>query len=180
MPSTIGRLSALTSRTSRVTQARPVAELDARRILPLGAVEVARQRNIRVAGLRGGRQSSSAAVSATFRSAPTGRRRPPQRTNWRRSPEAGARDRPAGRDGRRPAHRLAPPRAVVAAQGLVKHLAHAVQTLKLIAVDTIGILDHAGDGECVMGRELRKEMRTRRKQLLRAGGVSRDRSSPCG
>ena len=47
------------------------------------------------------------------------------------------------------------------AQVLVEHLAHAVQALEFVAVDAAGILDHARDGERVVGGELRKQPRAR-------------------
>ena len=47
---------------------------------------------------------------------------------------------------------------------LVERLAHAVQALELETLDAAGILDHAGDGERVVGGELRKKTAARRKQ----------------
>ncbi len=51
-------------------------------------------------------------------------------------------------------------------QRRVKRLAHAVQALEFEAVDAAGILDNAGDGQRIVGRELRKQM------VPRAAGVS--------
>ena len=48
------------------------------------------------------RRSRSAGASGYRRSAPTDRRRPRRRTNWRRFPRAAAPDKRAGRDNRRP------------------------------------------------------------------------------
>src|SRR5262249_13136702 len=55
---------------------------------------------------------------------------------------------------------------------LIKHLAHAVQALELVAFHPAGILDHARHGERVVGGELRIEARPRRQQLARAGGIA--------
>ena len=57
-------------------------------------------------------------------------------------------------------------------QRLVEHLAHAVQALELVALDPARILDHARDGERVVGGELRVEMRARGQAVARAGGVA--------
>ncbi len=65
-------------------------------------------------------------------------------------------------------------------QQLVEHLAHAVQALELVAFDAAGILDHARDGERIVGGELRIEARPRGQELARADAGSRDRSWPCG
>ena len=57
-------------------------------------------------------------------------------------------------------------------QRLEERLAHAVEPLEFEAFDAAGILDHAGDGERVMGGELRKQPRACGKQLLHAGHVA--------
>ena len=51
-------------------------------------------------------------------------------------------------------------------QRRIKRFAHAVQALELVTVDAAGILDHAGDGERIMGGELRKDARARGEKLL--------------
>ena len=61
---------------------------------------------------------------------------------------------------------------VIGEQELVEHLAHAVQALELVALDAAGVFDHAGDGERVVGGELRIEPRPRGEQLARAGGIA--------
>ena len=50
------------------------------------------------------------------------------------------------------------------AQGGVERLAHAVQSLKFVAPHAACGLDHARDGERVMGCELRKDARPRGEQ----------------
>ena len=60
-----------------------------------------------------------------------------------------------------------------AMQRLVERLAHAVQPLKLEAVDAAGILDHAGDGERIVGGELRKQTAACREQASDAGHVAK-------
>ena len=57
-------------------------------------------------------------------------------------------------------------------QRRVKRLAHAVEPLEFESFDAAGSLDHAGDGERVMGGELRKNARSRGEQLLDAGHVA--------
>ena len=64
---------------------------------------------------------------------------------------------------------MAADRRVDAAGGLrqfrqqrrVERLAHAVEPLKFVALDAAGVLDHARDGERVVGGELRKYSRSR-------------------
>ena len=56
-------------------------------------------------------------------------------------------------------------------QRLVERLAHAVQPLELIAFDAARLLDHARDGERVVGRKLRIEMRPSGEQLGHASHV---------
>ena len=64
-------------------------------------------------------------------------------------------------------------------QRLVERLAHAVQPLKFEALDAAGVLDDAGDGQRVVGGELRiKRARAPRAASWRRP-CSRDRSSPC-
>ena len=53
-------------------------------------------------------------------------------------------------------------------QRLVERLAHAVQALELVALDTAGFLDHRRDRERVVGGELRKQPRPRRQQFARS------------
>ncbi len=91
-------------------QARAIAELHAGRIAPRRSVEVARQRDARIACVRWAHRSGSADAPAASRPAPKDRRRPRRKRNWRRSRAGGARDRRADRGGRRPAHRPAPRR----------------------------------------------------------------------
>ena len=57
-------------------------------------------------------------------------------------------------------------------QRLVERLAHAVQALELVALDAARLLDHARDGQRVVGGELRIETRPRGEQLARAGHVA--------
>ena len=57
----------------------------------------------------------------------------------------------------------------VAQQRLVERLAHAVEALEFVAVDAARRLDHARDGERIVGGDLRIEPRPRREQL--AGAV---------
>ena len=61
---------------------------------------------------------------------------------------------------------------VIGEQEFVKRLAHAVETLELIAFNAAGILDHACYGERIVGGELRIKPRPRRKQLARASRVA--------
>ena len=56
----------------------------------------------------------------------------------------------------------------VGEQRLVERLAHAVQALELVALGAAGILDHAGDGQRVVGGELRIEPRPRAPAACRA------------
>ena len=51
-------------------------------------------------------------------------------------------------------------------QRCIERLAHAVQPLEFESFDAAGILDHAGDGERVMGGELRIKTRPCAEQLL--------------
>ena len=90
----------------QAAEARAVAELDAaRNCARSGAIEIARQRDIRMA--RAGARPRSAAADArgSRQSAPPDRPRPRRTTSSRRSRAAAAPDRRAGRDVRRPAHR---------------------------------------------------------------------------
>ena len=57
-------------------------------------------------------------------------------------------------------------------QRCVKRLAHAVQPLKLEPFHAAGILDHAGDGERVVGGELRKNTRSCAEERSRASHVA--------
>ena len=57
-------------------------------------------------------------------------------------------------------------------QRRIERLTHAVQALKLVALDAAGVLDDAGDGERVVGGELRVKAIARRDQLLDAGHVA--------
>ena len=57
-------------------------------------------------------------------------------------------------------------------QRLVERFAHAVQALELEAIHAARIFDDAGDGERIMGGELRKQARPRREQPFRAGHVA--------
>ena len=45
----------------------------------------------------------------------------------------------------------------VGQQRRVQRFAHAVESLELETLDAAGVLDHAGDGERVVGGELRKK-----------------------
>ncbi len=56
-------------------------------------------------------------------------------------------------------------------QAIVEGLAHAVQALELVAVDAARPGDDRGDGERVVGRELRVENRPQLQELLGAGHV---------
>ena len=60
---------------------------------------------------------------------------------------------------------------MILAAARVERLAHAMQALELVAVVAAGPLDDGGDGERVVGRELREEARPQRQQLARAGDV---------
>ena len=145
------------------------------------AIEIARQRNARMARLRWRRAIQSCGrFRIVARPAPPDRPRPTRTTSWRRSPAAGAPDRRAGRDARRPARRRGRRRRLLGEQRLVERLAHAVQALELVAFDAAGLLDHARDGERVVGGELRIETRPRGEQLCARRPCRRDRSSPCG
>ena len=57
-------------------------------------------------------------------------------------------------------------------QRLVERLAHAVQALELVARDAARLLDHGGDGERVVGGELRIDVAARRQQPAHAGDVA--------
>ena len=59
------------------------------------------------------------------------------------------------------------------AQRVVKRLAHAVEPLKLEAVDAAGVLDDAGDRERIVGGELRIKPVARGEQFLHAGHVAK-------
>ena len=54
----------------------------------------------------------------------------------------------------------------------IERLTHAVQALKLKALDVAGVLNDAGDGERVVGGELRVKAVARRDQLLDTGHVT--------
>ena len=56
-------------------------------------------------------------------------------------------------------------------QAAVERLAHAMQALELVARDSLGALDDRGDGQRVVGRELREDARPQRKEALGAGHV---------
>ena len=62
---------------------------------------------------------------------------------------------------------------LVGEQRVVESFAHAMQALKLIAFNPAGILDDAGDGERVVGSELRQQVRSCGEQLFRAGHVAK-------
>src|SRR5438309_10004269 len=57
-------------------------------------------------------------------------------------------------------------------QQAIKHLAHAMQALELVAFDAARLLDDAGDGERIMGGKLRVEPCPRAEQLARANGIA--------
>ncbi len=65
-------------------------------------------------------------------------------------------------------------------QRLVQRLAHAVQALEFVAFDAARLLDHARDGQRVVGGELRIEPRPRRAAACARRPCRTDRSSPCG
>ena len=57
-------------------------------------------------------------------------------------------------------------------QGCIKCIAHAVQALKFVPLDTAGALDDAGDGERIMGGELRINVIAQREQTVGAGEIT--------
>ena len=57
-------------------------------------------------------------------------------------------------------------------QRAVERFAHAVEALELETLDAAGVLDHAGDGERIVGGELRIEPPARRQQFFHAGHVA--------
>ncbi len=149
-----------------------VAEFDAGGIAPLRAVKVARQGNLRVArvarvadaGLRTLEQRRDRHRGIGGNRHEGGIRAVFQETPHEISQKiAMAADRSVD-----PARRF----GVVGEQEPVEHLAHAVQSLELVAFDAAGIFDHARHGERVVGGELRVEPRPRREQLARAGGIA--------
>ena len=52
-------------------------------------------------------------------------------------------------------------------QRLVERLAHAVQALEFVSLDAARLLDHARDGERIVGGELRKEHAAARRAASR-------------
>ena len=168
-----------TSATSASRLARSPNSMPAR-AAPFRPIEVARQRNFAIARLCGVRDPAL---------------RPAQDFGDRHARVGGDRD-----EGRvraifqEPAHQIseqiamAADRRVDAAGGVgkfgeqrvVERLAHAVETLELEAVDAAGVLDHAGDGERIVGGELRIEPVARGEELFSRRPCSRDRSWPCG
>ena len=55
---------------------------------------------------------------------------------------------------------------------VIKRLAHAMKTLEFESRNAAGVLDHAGDGECVVSGELRKKPVARGQELFYAGHVA--------
>ncbi len=133
-----------------------LAEFDAGRILPLGPIKIARQRDFPIA--RRARVGDQAL-------------RPAQDLRDRHIRIGGSRhERGIGAVLKEPPHQISeeiaivPDRGIDAAGGvgkfgnerIVERFAHAVETLEFVTLDAVGILDDAGDGKCVMGGELRK------------------------
>ncbi len=152
-------------------QRHAVAELDAGRIQPRRPVQVARQRDMRMAGVRrvadpglrpfqdildrhawvggGGDERGVCAVL----------QQPPNEIGQQIAMAADRRIDPA----RRARH--------VGEQRLIQHLAHAMQALEFVALGATGLLDHARHRQRVVGGELRIEPGPRPQQLPHAGHV---------
>ena len=154
-------------------EARTFAELDTGRVAAIRRIEIARQRNVRIARIA---RAGDAAL------------RPAQYLLDRHARIGG--DRNEGRVGavfQKPPHQIGQEIAVAAdrrinaaghlgqfgEQRLVERFAHAVQALELEAVYAARVFDDAGDSERIMGGELRKQARPRREQPLHAGHVAK-------
>ncbi len=141
-----------------------VAEFDSRRILAFGLIEIARQRDARMAGV-------SRAGDPMLR--------PPQHVSDRNGRIRGERnERRIGAIFQQAADQIGQQIGVAAdrrvnaahhirqivAQRVVQRLAHAVQALKFVAVNAAGIFDDAGNSQRIVGRKLRIKPRPRRQQ----------------
>ena len=174
-PSTIGARAAPLRHAARCSRAAPQlgarGRIRCRASCGAPAVEVRRQRDAGVAASAAAFEQLGRADGAAARPAHPGRRRRRRTTSWRRSPAAGAPDRRAGRDGRRPARRCGTAHRSVLAARLVERLAHAVQALELEALGLAGHLDDGRDGQRVVRGKLRIERGRAASRRLRGGEV---------
>ena len=180
-PSTSG--AALPARSAKVSRRRAPRRNSASRLArspnstpaeaaPLRLIKVARQRNFAVARLL---RVGDAAL------------RPAQNFRDRHVRIGGDRDeRRIGAVLQKPPHQISEQIAIAAdrridaaggvgkfgEQRIVERFAHAVEPLKLETLDAAGVFDHAGDGERVMGGELRKQPSARGEQFFDAGHVA--------
>ena len=153
-------------------EACAIAELDAGGVAPVRLIEIARQRNFCIARVAGARHPAL---------------RPAQNLFDRHAFVGGDRnERGVGAVFQKPPHQIgeqiamAADRRVDAARGIrqlgqkrgVERLAHAVQALEFEALDAARVLDDAGDGQRVVGGELRVKPSARREQLPGAGHVA--------
>ena len=148
-----------------------LAELDAGRVQPRRPVEVARQRDARVASevgiadgglwalqdrldrhVRVGGNRDKRGVGAVLQE-------PSDKVGEQIAVGADRRVDPAR--GRRQ----------FGEQRLVQHLPHAVEALEFVALGAVGGFDHARNRQRVVGAELRKQPRPRRQQLPHAGEI---------
>ena len=153
-------------------EACAVAEFDAGGVAPLRRIEVARQRNLRIARtaripdpvLRtpedGGNRYRGIGGNRHERGIRAILQQPADQISQQIAVAADRRVHPARR------------RGIVGQHEIVEHLSHAVQALELVPFHAAGILDHARHGERVVGGELRIEPRAGREQFARAGDVA--------
>ena len=157
-------------------EARSFAKLDTGRVAPIRRIEIARQRNMRIARVA---RADDAAL------------RPAQYLLDRHARIGG--DRNEGRVGavfQEPPHQIGQQIAVAAdrridaagdvgqfgEQRLVERFAHAMQALEFKALYATRVFDHAGDSQRIVGGELRKQARRARQADVARRPCSKDRS----